>query len=265
VFSPPSHAGQNLELVEKTMLLDDVCDQLLPLAAARSVTDVRVGLGYTAVQLDDGRCGLAYTFRHATGGGCCVVKKAGTLCGQSASELAQSAHSQDSIVAALGLATLNALTPSGLPSAGDILDLLAIEPTETVGMVGYFSPLVGPLKSKAKKLHIFEQRDDMGLGVLPASAEEKLLPECQVVIVSATTLLNRTIDTILGYCQGAREVAILGPSTPLLPSVFASHGVTILSGMEVTDPSQALRIISEGGGTRQLLDATRKVGLRIKG
>jgi hypothetical protein len=35
--------------------------------------------------------------------------------------------------------------------------------------------------------------------------------------------------------------------------------------MEVTDPSQALRIISEGGGTRQLLDATRKVGLRIKG
>jgi hypothetical protein len=76
--------------------------------------------------------------------------------------------------------------------------------------------------------------------------------------------LNRTIDTILGYCQGAREVAILGPSTPLLLSVFASRGVTILSGMEVTDPSQALRIISEGGGTRQLLDATRKVSLRTK-
>jgi len=247
------------------MLLDDVCDQLLPVAAARSVTDVRVGLGYTGVQLDDGRCGLAYTFRHATGGGCCAVKKAGTLCGQSAAELAKNAHSQDVIVAALGLATLNALIPSGLASAGDILDLLAIEPTETVGMVGYFGPLVGPLKSKAKTLNIFEKRGDMEPGVLPEDAEERVLPECQVVIVSATTLLNRTIDTILGYCQGAREVAILGPSTPLLPSVFASHGVTILSGMEVTDPSQALRIISEGGGTRQLLDATRKVGLRIKG
>jgi uncharacterized protein (DUF4213/DUF364 family) len=40
------------------MLLDNVCDQLLPVAAARSVTDVRVGLGYTAVQLDDGRAAL---------------------------------------------------------------------------------------------------------------------------------------------------------------------------------------------------------------
>jgi uncharacterized protein (DUF4213/DUF364 family) len=79
------------------------------------------------------------------------VKKAGTLCGQSAAELAQNAHSQDVIVAALGLATLNALTPSGLVSAGDILDLLAIEPTETVGMVGYFGSLVGPLKSQAKR------------------------------------------------------------------------------------------------------------------
>ncbi len=244
------------------MLLDELCDQLLPLAAARSVTDVRVGLGYTGVQLDDGRCGLAYTFRHATGGECCVVKKAGTLCGQSASELAQSAHSQDSIVAALGLATLNALTQPELPSAGDILDLLAVDPTETVGMVGYFSPLIGALKSRAKTLHVFEQRDDMGPEVLPASAEEKLLPQCQVVIVSATTLLNRTLDALLDRCQDAREVAILGPSTPLQPSVFASRGVTILSGMEITDPRRALRIISEGGGTRQLLGATRKVSLR---
>ncbi len=243
------------------MLLDDVCDQLLPVASIRSVTDVRIGLGYTAVQLDNGRCGLAYTFRHATGGGCCAVKKAGTFCGQSAAELAQSAHSQDVIVAALGLATLNALTPAGLPSAGDILDLLAVNPTETVGMIGYFGPLAGPLKSQAKTLHIFEKREDMGSGVLPEDAEERVLPECQVVIVSATTLINRTLDAILGYCQGAREVAILGPSTPLLPSVFASRGVTILSGMEVTDPGTALRIISQGGGTRQLLDATRKVSL----
>jgi uncharacterized protein len=247
------------------MLLDDVCDQLLPLAGARTVTDVRIGLGYTAVQLDNGRCGLAYTFRHATGGGCCAVKKAGTYCGQGASELAQCAHSQDVIVAAVGLATLNALTPSGLSSDGDILDLLAIKPTETVGMIGYFGPLVGPLKNMAKTLNIFEKREDMGPGVLPEEAEERVLPECQVVIVSATTLLNRTVDTVLSYCQGAREVAILGPSTPLLPSVFAPHGVTILSGMEVTDPNTAKRIISEGGGTRQLLQATRKVGLRIKG
>jgi len=45
------------------MLIEKVCDLLMPATAARSVSDIRVGLGYTAVQLDDGGCGLAYTFR----------------------------------------------------------------------------------------------------------------------------------------------------------------------------------------------------------
>jgi uncharacterized protein (DUF4213/DUF364 family) len=246
------------------MLLDEVCDQLLPVAAGHSIADVRVGLGYTGVQLDDGRCGLAYTFRQGTGAGCCVLKEAGSLSGRSASELAERAHSQDLIIAALGLATLNALIKPALPSAGDVLDLLSVDKTETVGMVGYFGPLVDPLKRRAKVLHTFEQHENMGPEVLPEGAAERLLPQCQVVIVSATALLNRTLDAILDCCRGAREVAILGPSTPLLPSVFASRGVTILSGIEVTDSRQALRIISEGGGTRQLGNTIRKVSLRVK-
>jgi uncharacterized protein (DUF4213/DUF364 family) len=246
------------------MLLDELCDQLLPAAADHSVADVRVGLGYTGVQLDDGRCGLAYTFRQGTGAGCCILKNAGSLSGRSASELAEGAHSQDLIVAALGLATLNALIKPPLLSTGDILDQLSVDQTETVGMIGYFGPLVEPLKKRAKTLHIFEQREETGPGVLPESEEERLLPQCQVAIVSATALLNRTLDAILDYCRGAREIAILGPSTLFLPSVFASRGVTILSGIEVTDSRQALRVISEGGGTRQLGKSIRKVSLRVK-
>ena len=45
------------------MLIDDVCDLLLSPAANQSVADVRVGRGYTAVQPDDGHCGLACTLR----------------------------------------------------------------------------------------------------------------------------------------------------------------------------------------------------------
>jgi hypothetical protein len=46
------------------------------------VADVRVGLGYTAIQLNDGNCGLAYTFRNDVSEGCSVIKSAGTLVGQ---------------------------------------------------------------------------------------------------------------------------------------------------------------------------------------
>ncbi len=55
------------------MVIDDICDLLLSPAAKHFVVDVRVGLGYTAVQLDDGRCGLAYTLRDDIQEGCCVI------------------------------------------------------------------------------------------------------------------------------------------------------------------------------------------------
>jgi len=45
------------------------------------VTEVRVGLGYTAALLDDGACGVAYTFRSEAGASCCAVREAGTLAG----------------------------------------------------------------------------------------------------------------------------------------------------------------------------------------
>ena len=246
------------------MLIDELCNEVLPLAAGHTVADVRIGLGYTGVLLDDSRCGLAYTFREGTAPGCCVVKEAGSLSGRPAAELAERAHSRSLIEAAVGLATLNALIKPPLASGGDVLDLLSVAPMDTVGMVGYFGPLVEPLQNKARTLHIFEQREETQPGVLPEVSAKALLPQCQVVIISATALLNRTLDDLLERCQGAREVALLGPSTPLLPGVLGPRGVTILSGIEVANPLQALRIISEGGGTREMGKAIRKISLRTK-
>jgi hypothetical protein len=41
------------------MLINEICDLLLLAAANRSAADVRVVPRYTAVRLEDGRCGLA--------------------------------------------------------------------------------------------------------------------------------------------------------------------------------------------------------------
>ena len=104
------------------MLLDEICDHLLPLAANHRVADVRIGLGYTGVQLDNGRCGLAFTFRQEARGGCCAFREAGTLAGKLASEVAWCATSPDVITAAVGLATLNALTDPPLGAGVDALE-----------------------------------------------------------------------------------------------------------------------------------------------
>jgi hypothetical protein len=245
------------------MIIDDICDLLLSPAANHSAADVRVGLGYTAVQLDDGRCGLAYTFRDELQEGCCVIKVAGTLVGQQASELAAWARSPDPLAAAVGLATLNALVavPRNAVEA-DLLTQLEVTSNDVVGMVGYFGPLIGPLRTRGKALHVFERRPSAESGVLPESAAAEILPQCRVVILSATALLNRTLDDLLAWCRNAREVAILGPSTPLLPQVFAGRGVTLLSGVQVVDGERVLRLVSEGGGTRQLGSSVRKLTVR---
>jgi uncharacterized protein (DUF4213/DUF364 family) len=129
-------------------------------------------------------------------------------------------------------------------------------------MVGHFAPWVTGLRGRTKALHVFERRRDKE-EVLPDWAATALLPECSVVILSATTLLNRTLDTLLEKCAHAREVALVGPSTPLLPEVFARRNVTLLSGIQVMDAGRVLRVVSEGGGTRQFGGAVRKLALRI--
>ena len=248
------------------MLSDEVCEFLLPVAATRSVADVRVGLGYTAVQLDDGRCGLAYTFRDEVHEACCVIGEAGALAGRRAPDLAEWATSTDPVASAVGLATLNALTdvPPNTTEA-DLSTELQITSNDVIGMVGYFGPLVRPLRSRGKALHIFERRPRAETDVLPEASTAQILPQCDVVILSATALINRTLDDLLSLCRNAHEVGILGPSTPLLPTIFVNRGVTLLFGVQVVEPARVLRVVREGGGTHQFGRAVKKVTLRLAG
>jgi uncharacterized protein len=246
------------------MLADEIYKQALAIAGNRCAMDIRVGLGYTAVALDDGRCGLAFTLHEKEYESCTVIAEAGSLAGRKASELASWVTFPDETACAIGLATANALieVPRGAAES-DILDLLPIGSEDAVGMIGYFGPLVEPIRNRAKAMHIFERKPIPELGVLSDSAAGDLLPECQVVVLSATTILNHTIDSLLDCCKRARDIAVLGPSTPFLPEVFSRRGVTMLSGIQVVDGPQALRIVSEAGGTRSFGRAVRKVSLRI--
>jgi uncharacterized protein (DUF4213/DUF364 family) len=246
------------------MLINDLHERLADKGGGVLVQDVRVGLGYTAVRLDTGACGLAYTFRDETGEGCSVMRQAGSLAGRQAKELAAWAKELNPVTAAIGLATLNALVdPPPNATEADIAMSLRLEPSDVVGMVGYFGPLVEFVTARASKLHIFERRPTANGHVLPDWAAPVLLPECGVVLLSATTIANRTADSLLECARQAREDALLGPSTPMVPEVFAERGVTLLSGVQVFDADRLLRIVSEGGGTQRFGTAVRKLVLHL--
>jgi len=48
----------------------------------------------------------------------------------------------------------------------------------------------------------------------------------------------------------------------MIPDPFFSRGVTLVGGIKVTDPARLLRIISEGGGTRQFKGACEQIIIR---
>ena len=233
----------------------------------RSVEELRIGLCYTAARLNDGTTGLAYTFssdnkQHA----CCPTLEAGSLKGKKAQEIVNFSLSDNLLEASVGLATINALVNQKCKTAikGDILTVMKTLNTDTVGMIGFFGPLIEPLKALVKKLYIFEEKSILNCpDIYPAEQTSEILPLCNVVIFSATTLINKTIDCLLSQAQNARDIIIVGASTPLLPRIFSNRGVTLLSGVQVVDSARVFQIVSEGGGMRAFKQSIKKVNLLL--
>jgi uncharacterized protein (DUF4213/DUF364 family) len=230
------------------------------------VSDLRIGLGYTAVTLDDRRGGVAYTFRDEAKSGCSVFRRLRPLAGRHSSELLTFLPSDDPIEAALGLACANALANVRHPGLldGDVLRHLELRSDDHVGMVGYFGPLIEKLRKSVHTLTVFEGSGHASSGTRPPDEAEDILPECQVALITATSIINHSMDQLLESAAGCREVAVLGASTPLLPEVFLSHNVTLLSGVIVADPLEILRVVSEGGGMRYFGPHVSKVCMRIR-
>ena len=236
-------------------------------ARGRSV-DVRIGLGYTAVLTDSECAGVAYTPREDLEHGCSPFHEARPLAGRRLSDLLAYLESREPIERAIGLATANAVVAALPPrsvTGGDILRALALRPADRVGMVGCFEPLIAHLQTQVASLTIFERSGGWMVGVQPAERALDLLPTCSVALITSTSLITESLDALLEAAAGCREVALLGPSTPLLPEVFADTPVTWLSGIRIENPEKVLRVVSEGGGIRNFSPYVQKVNLRLPG
>ena len=214
------------------MIIQRLIKKASALANNRKVQDVRAGLGYSAVALDDGSAGVAYTFRDELGCCCGTLMKAGTLIGKDATELVSWLGEKDLLMAAIGLATVNALLNVNDPSfsGGNVVEAIDVHLEDVFGMVGEFKPILAKVRTITDKRYVFERDEAKGKGSYPSSDIPHLLPRCDVVVLTATSIINHTIDEILPYCHNARQVAMVGPSTPLYPAVFDAVPVHLLAG-----------------------------------
>jgi uncharacterized protein (DUF4213/DUF364 family) len=238
----------------------------LPLAGGLRVKDVRIGLSYTAVLLENGQAGLAYTFPKDHSEGCTAFKGELPLAGSRASRLLAFFDSGAKLDSSLALATCNALfstTVEGLRE-GDVLKYLDLRNEDTVGMVGWFAPVVPFLRKRVGSLKIFEQVETNDKEIMSSEEAYRILPECHVALITSTSIINGTIDGLLEAAGSCREVVLLGASTPLAPAAFSHTPVTVLAGVVISEPVEILRIVSEGCGTHRFKNAVRKVNAMLK-
>lgn len=237
--------------------------RLLSTLPEGKITRVHIGLYWTAVIAEvDGetRCGLAATVgddsHHYTTEP--SISRAGHLTELSSRELAGLVHSPVLPEVSIGLATINALLPRHPEMWVDLHSkevLARLGAHKTVVMVGHF-PYVPELRSKVGKLLVLEQNPQEG--DLPASAAPEIIPQADVLAITAMTLLNRTFDSLVALRRAGVPTMIVGPTTPLSPILF-EMGATILSGAIVENPDSVLRGLCQGANFHQL----RQMGVRL--
>jgi uncharacterized protein (DUF4213/DUF364 family) len=209
----------------------------------RSVADrdcevrrVCVGLYWTVVE--SRFVGMAHTFKtHRK----VEVSDAGDLVGRSALELAARLRSWESLEASLGLAALNSLIePRGDPGNG-LDEVLRIAADRTVTVVGRF-PSNERVAEAAAEAHFLEMEPERG--ELPAPAAEEVIPRSDIVVITATALINKTLPRLLELGRDG-TVVVLGPSTPLNDVLF-DHGASALAGIRVADADTLVARLMQG-------------------
>jgi uncharacterized protein (DUF4213/DUF364 family) len=239
--------------------------KLYTIMAARAerttITEICMGLGYTAVTTSDGGVGLAYTyFENKTG--CTPAEAYVDHEGRPAVELLAMIRSDSPLERSKALALINALNfdqLQGLPNDrrnDTLFDLLGIESGSRVAMVGYFKPLMRLIESRGAKATVIDAFQGIGE---PKAFFHKLSQWADSALITSTAILNNTMESILDRLPADARAAVLGPSTPLIPDLFADWpAVKALAGTVPVNIAAVLKAVRHGLGTPYLHRHSRK-------
>jgi uncharacterized protein len=213
------------------------------------VKNVILGVSWTAV--DAKYCGLSKTYgipvKHGN-----YVTDMGNLTRKTSLELAEYTKSWNLTEASIGVAAINSMVSPPRKVLDINADKFVLEKgkDKNVVMVGAF-PFMDALKAVAKEMIVLEL-DPYQLNakenILPDSAAEYVIPDCDLLIITGSTLINKSMERLLALAKSSKAyTVILGPST-VMSEIFFDYGADMIAGAEVVVPEAIIRKISQSGG-----------------
>jgi len=227
-----------------------------------------IGLFFTGVKLSNGLAGACATPIKTIPEAVCCPSSAmampfpGKLHGRPALDLAREALGENGIRRAIGIAAMNALAdtcwrhrphPEAELRLGiDAFDATEIHQGDNVVVVGAFVPFLRELKRRHQPFLVLEQdpatlkADELPF-FRPAEQAGTVVPQADVLLITGTTLINDTLEELLGLAKPTARVTMVGPTVSLLPDAFLRRGADILGTVRITAPDAFLEMLAEGG------------------
>ena len=240
------------------MIIDKVLKAAAPYLEGRTVKDLVIGLALIGLELDNGDIGISYTLRGHLPPGCSAFSFAQDIIGRDAMRIANLAkHGTDDVQRSVGIATLAAASRSrNLADVTTFKSTFGVEvlPTDTVGMIGFIPSAAKMFSEKTEDLIIFDEAvsefEEETKDIRSMNEQAGLLPKCDIVILTGTTVINRTIDNLLKICSNARAIIMVGSSTPMFPEAFRDTNIKVLAGSwwGNDNKEELFKLISIAGG-----------------
>lgn len=258
--------------------VDVICEQYGKQLRGITVERLAVGIFFTAVKLSCGSGGISYTpvFEiHLDPTRPPLNKEPQPkLKGMPVVEVLAS-RDRSILFQTVRLVVMNALA-APLHTQGkyrviegpDVIDLLNLDRVKRITMVGAIIPFIERLKhSPGIELKVVEKKsetlgDDVKRFCVPLEETQRALSECDVAVITGAAIANGTIDSLLNWKSPGALAIIAGPTASFVPDALFSRGVAVASGVVVTDPDQAVDMVSEGALAYHLFhECVRKVSV----
>src|SRR3954463_9018386 len=105
--------------------------------------------------------------------------------------------------------------------AADAFDATEFRPEDRVVVVGAFVPFLKELKRRRQPFLVLEQNPAMlKPEEMPFYRPGEMAREADVLLITGATLLNDTLEDLLGWARPEARIPVVGPTVGMVPDAF---------------------------------------------